>query len=195
MQVNSTHPLLILSEIDNAYREKSGKTKAPVLSKNDTWSGIGFRIMKDELIIQNTCIDEIISADFQRNLSSMPGAKNWLLGLISLRGQPLPVIDLKQYFFNQKSQITEHSRLVVIKSEHHVYGLFLEHVYGLKQFPSPPSRSAEQEQKQKEKNISHIFSANVKDFIDNIFDDNGICRGHLSITRLTNNTDFANAAR
>ncbi len=189
MQTSATHPLLILNEMDSAYREIIGKTTQPTQTENSTWSGVGFRIGNDELVIKNNYIDEIINTRFQENLSTVPGAKPWLLGLTSLRGQPLSVIDLKQYLFNELSTHTNHTRLIVIKHNHYLAGLLVEHVYGLKQFPLNANH-----QKIDLKNKPH-FSREVIPFIDKTFSDHGINRGNLSISRLVNNPDFANAAR
>ena len=184
MQASSTHPLLILSEMDSACRKIIGKNAPPSQGENNVWSGVGFRIDNDELAIQSDHIEEIIDTNFQQNLSSMPGAKPWLLGLISVRGQPLPVIDLKQFLTNEPSKLSSNSRLVVIKNNDHISGLFLEHVFGLKQFPANIDNPD-----------TNTFSDSIKPYIDEVFSDNGINRGNLSIPKLVNNKDFANAAR
>ena len=197
MQASSTHPLLILNEMDSAYRKMISDSNAQSNAKNqahkqdEVWSGVGFRITNDELVIKSNFINEIIDSNFQQNLSAVPGAKPWLLGLISLRGQPLSVIDLKQYLFGEPSVRTQNSRLVVIKNNDHVSGLFLEHVYGLRQFPNNQETS---ESSNKEK-LSKLFSKNIRPLIDEVFNDNGINRGSLSIPALINNKDFSNAAR
>lgn len=184
MQASSTHPLLILSEMDAACRKIIGKNKSPTQDKSNVWSGVGFRINNDELAIQSSHIDEIIDTNFQQNMSSMPGAKPWLLGLISVRGQPLPVIDLKQFLTNEPSKQSPNSRLVVIRNNNHISGLFLEHVFGLKQFPADIDNGN-----------SNTFLDSIKPYIDEVFSDNGVNRGNLSISKLVNNKDFANAAR
>jgi len=199
MQASSTHPLLILSEIDSACREIIGKTSTPLLPDKNTWSGIGFRIGKDQLVIQNIYIDEVVDANFRRNLSIVPGAKAWLIGLISLRGQPLAVIDFKQFLFGEASIPTEHSRLVVIKNDNYISGLFLEDVCGLKQFEentdSRNNKKNDQNKKMDADEINKLFSENISLYIDKTFSDDGALCGNLSIPRLISNTDFANAAR
>ena len=202
MQASSAHPLLILKEFDIAFREVIGKTDEPVQAKSDICSAIGFQINNNELLIKNSYIEEILNADFQKNLSTVPGAKPWLMGLISLRGQPLPVIDLKQYLFNEKSLLAENSRLIVIKNGKYFCGLFLEHIYGLKQFSQTEDNStienlekSTESTKRETPNASDRFSDNIKPFIDGTFNDNGKHWGNLSIPRLISDTDFANAAR
>ncbi len=185
MQINSTsHPLLILKEIDNACRKVIGNKSEP--SNNDIWSGLSFQIMGEELLIQNIYVNEILDANIRQSLSTMPGAKPWLLGLISLKGQPIPVIDLKQYLFNKPSKPMKNSRLIVINSNDLVFGLLLEEVHGLKQFSITPD-------------IEVIdfssFSEKNRAYVDKIFTDNGIIYGNFSIPRLVSDTEFANAAR
>lgn len=185
MHINSTsHPLLILKEIDNACREVIGNKSEP--ANSNIWSGLNFQILGDELLIQNIYVNEILDANIRQSLSTMPGAKPWLLGLISLKGQPIPVIDLKQYLFNEPSKPMKNSRLIVINHDDLVFGLLLEEVHGLKQFSITPD-------------IEVIdfssFSKKNRIYVDKIFTDSGLIYGNFSIPKLTSDTEFANAAR
>jgi len=185
MQSSSIEPLKILSKLDAACRHVIDSAVPEVPIKTDVWSGVAFRIFKNNLIIQNTYVSEILNVNMQNNLSKMPGAKTWLLGLISLRGQPLPVIDLKQYLFGQATDIKENSRLLVINENNHISGLLLEEVFGLKQFPNKNHHIKENED----------FPAELLPFVDQKFEVDGKSYGNFSIPQLTNNEDFANAAR
>jgi twitching motility protein PilI len=40
----------------------------------------------------------------------VPGARSWILGLANVRGQLLPVIDLKQYFGSGELTIGRNTR-------------------------------------------------------------------------------------
>jgi len=171
--------------MDDACRKILGENSKPAKFDKQIWSGIGFRIFKDELVIQNIYIDEILDTNIQNSLSSVPGAKPWFLGLTSLRGQPLSIIDLKQYLFNKPTTLMKSSRLVVVKSNNQIFGLLLEEVFGLSQFPV---------HLEEEKQIDY-FSKEIKPFIDTTFNDNGVVRGNFSIPALIKNKEFSNAAR
>ena len=174
--------------MDSDCRKVLSEINKPVTKiDNDTWSGIGFQIASDKFLIESAYIQEVIDANIQKHLSSMPGAKPWLLGLISFRGQPTPVIDLKYFLSNEKSKINASSRLIVIKNGNYVSGLLLEEIYGLKQF----SLNADAETQESIK----LFSEKSQEYIENTFSNNNELFGIFSIPRLINNKEFANAAR
>jgi len=188
MQASSTHPLLVLNEIDSACKTIIANAASPEKPFANKWSGVGFQIAKDALLIESQYVHEICNCHFNQSLSSVPGAKPWLLGLTSLRGQPLSVIDLKQYLLNQASSLTANNRLIVIKHDNYLAGLLVEHIYGLKQFDRNRATDSARG------NSSVFFSAKVRDLIDGVFDEGDIKWGKMVISKLVSDQDFANAA-
>lgn len=185
MQTNPAQSLAILQELDAECRQIIVGENNVSNIKNNLWSGIGFKIKDNDLIIHNESIEEILGIDAQNKISDMPGAKPWLIGLISLRGHPIPVIDLKRYLFNESSTLGAKSRLIVIKEQQHTSAILLEEVHGLKQFSNRKKTTFKKK----------TFSNEINPFIDKSFSDNGSVFGNFSIPRLTNSQEFINAAR
>jgi len=183
--ISTTHPLQILTDLETACKQLQAIDDSNSSVEN-YWSGLCFRIAEHKFCINSNDIDEVLDSNFQNNLSTVPGAKAWLCGLTSLRGQALPVIDIQQYLFNEKSLLTKNSRLIVLNYKSMKIGLIIDETCGLKHFKkedikseteisSPPSEV--------QKFTSHIFQLDNQTWIE------------FSISKLENDPDFLNAAR
>ena len=67
-------------------------------------------------------------------LTRVPGAKGWILGLASVRGQLLPVIDLRQYLEGGVTPPSRTTRLVVVNHRDIPAGLLVDEVLGFRRF-------------------------------------------------------------
>lgn len=183
--ISTTHPLQILTELETTCKQHLARATTHS-TEPQLWNGLGFRIAKLQLCINSKFIDEILDSNFQNDLSSVPGAKAWLCGLISLRGQALPVIDLQQYLFGQKSPHTTSSRLVVIDYSNMKLGLIVDETCGLKRFKPKDSQGIEKLKtlpSEIQKYASQVFQSNNQTWIE------------FSIENLENDPNFLNAAR
>lgn len=183
--ISTTHPLQVLTELETTCKRHQTRT-VKHSSEAQRWSGLGFRIAKYKYCISSKDIDEILGANFQKNLSTVPGAKAWLCGLISLRGQALPVIDLQQYLFDEKSVLSNTSRLLVIDYSNMKIGLIIDETCGLKRFEQNSSKSAEEMKTlppEVLKYTSQVFHVNEQSWIE------------FSVKQLENDPNFLNAAR
>jgi len=61
-------------------------------------------------------------------IAPVPGAPSYVLGIINLRGNVVTVIDTRSRFGLPPSEITDHSRIVIIESESHVVGIMVDSV-------------------------------------------------------------------
>ena len=64
----------------------------------------------------------------------MPGAKSWIRGLANVRGQLLPVIDLRQFLGSGITPITRNTRVVVVNHREIPAGLLVDEVLGFRRF-------------------------------------------------------------
>ena len=183
--ISTIHPLQVLTDLEATCKNLLviNDTNS---SETDFWSGLGFRISDHTFCINSNDVEEILDSNFQNNLSTVPGAKAWLSGLTSLRGQALPVIDLQQYIFHKKSPLTKNSRLIVVNYSNMKIGLIIDETCGLKQFS--------------EKNIIDSnelkeLPSDVKKITSKILKLNDQTWLEFSITKLENDSDFLNAAR
>jgi len=182
-----TDPLILLYDIELQCKSILGKQKIDNTLNKDLWSGLGFLVEQYQLLIQSDYISEIVDSHFWQNISQVPGAKPWLIGLINLRGQPLPVIDLQAFLYHKPTIEADSNRLVVIKYKRIYSGLIVNKVFGLKQFEKPLRIHRD--------NIEKENNCKLDQYVENYFSDNEIYWGEFSIPSLEINENFLNASR
>ena len=61
-------------------------------------------------------------------IAPVPGAPDYVLGIINLRGNVVTVIDTRSRFGLMQGEITDHTRIIVIESERQVIGILVDSV-------------------------------------------------------------------
>ncbi len=61
-------------------------------------------------------------------IAPVPGAPDYVLGIINLRGNVVTVIDTRSRFGLVEGEITDNTRIIVIESEHQVIGILVDSV-------------------------------------------------------------------
>jgi len=84
-----------------------------------------FSLLGEDYGVEITSVQEIVR--FQE-VTRLPEAPDFVKGIINLRGQVIPVIDLKQRFYNFDSEITDDTRIVVVKVGNKPIGIIAEQV-------------------------------------------------------------------
>ena len=68
-------------------------------------------------------------------ITRIPGSKNWILGLANIRGQLLPVIDLKAFLGGPATRAGRDTRIVWVNHRDVPAGLVVDEVLGFRRFP------------------------------------------------------------
>ncbi|MBS0557905.1 MAG: chemotaxis protein CheW [Proteobacteria bacterium] len=95
------------------------------------WRGIGFRIGQRYLVSGISEVNEILTPPA---LTIVPGTRGWLLGVANVRGNLVPVIDLKQYLEGERTQVTDASRVLLVRQAGGSVGLLIDEVLGQRSF-------------------------------------------------------------
>ena len=61
-------------------------------------------------------------------IAPVPGAPDYVLGIINLRGNVVTVIDTRSRFGLMEGEIPDNTRIIVIESEHQVIGILVDSV-------------------------------------------------------------------
>ncbi len=61
-------------------------------------------------------------------IASVPGAPDYVLGIINLRGNVVTVIDTRSRFGLQPAEVSDNSRIVIIEAEKQVIGILVDSV-------------------------------------------------------------------
>ena len=97
------------------------------------WVGIGFRLGGERFLAAREDVREIVACP--ATLARVPGARPWVAGLASLRGQLLTVIDLKSFLGGGATRPGRDTRVVVVNHREFGAGLLVDEVYGFRRFP------------------------------------------------------------
>ena len=97
------------------------------------WVGIGFRLGDEHFLAPREEVREIVACPAK--LARVPGARSWVAGLASLRGQLLTVVDLKAFLGGGATRLGRDSRVVVVNHRELGAGLLVDEVYGFRRFP------------------------------------------------------------
>lgn len=61
-------------------------------------------------------------------IAAVPGAPDYVLGIINLRGNVVTVIDTRSRFGLQSAEVSDNSRIVIIEAEKQVIGIMVDSV-------------------------------------------------------------------
>lgn len=61
-------------------------------------------------------------------IAPVPGAPEYVLGIINLRGNVVTVIDTRNRFALKQGEVTDSTRIVIVEADEHVVGLLVDSV-------------------------------------------------------------------
>lgn len=68
------------------------------------------------------------------SITRIPGARSWVKGLANVRGQLLPILDLRQYLGSGATQGGRNARVLVVNHREVPAGLMVDEVLGFRRF-------------------------------------------------------------
>jgi len=98
---------------------------------DETWIGIGFRLGDLQLVAPLGEVAEILTPP---PLSKVPRTKPWVCGIANVRGNLLPIMDLRGYLHDQSASLNRRSRILVVNHNGVYSGLVVDAVMGLRHF-------------------------------------------------------------
>jgi twitching motility protein PilI len=102
------------------------QTEAPGL-----WRGIGFRVGERHFVSAIAEVTEILTLPA---LTGVPGSRSWLLGVANVRGNLVPVVDLRDFVGAGRSAGGDASRVLMVKQTGGSVGLIVDEVLGQRAF-------------------------------------------------------------
>lgn len=126
----SVSPYALLREIEQRSRGKALGLPQQVEVRR-TWSGIGFRVGDLRLVSSLGQISEILVYPM---MTRVPQAKPWVKGIANVRGNLLPVMDLRNFIEGVTTDLSRSSRVLVIQSDNLTAGLLVDEAMGMRHF-------------------------------------------------------------
>lgn len=106
------------------------------------WRGIGFRIGPRHLL---GAIGDVIEILAVPSLTPVPGTKRWLLGVANVRGNLIPVVDMSTFVDGVAAQLSESSRLLLVRQQAGSVGLLVDEVFGQRTVASEQVGAADEQ--------------------------------------------------
>jgi twitching motility protein PilI len=125
-------PFELLAEL-----ERRGRVLTAQLAEGSPaareWVGVALRLAGEYFLVAREETREVLG--MPAALTRVPGARPWLRGLANVRGQLLPVIDLRQFLGSGVTPTTRNTRVVVVNHRELPAGLMVDEVLGFRRFP------------------------------------------------------------
>jgi twitching motility protein PilI len=125
-------PFELLRELERRGRAVAGNREG---AAGREWVGVAFRLGAETFLVAREETREVMALPSM--LTRVPGARPWIRGLANVRGQLLPVIDLRQYLGSGATQGSRNVRVIVVNHRDIPAGLLVDEVLGFRRFAEP----------------------------------------------------------
>ncbi len=123
-------PILLLQALElKAKRAAHGLPQQ--MDIQSTWDAIGFGLMGQRLVVAMNDVREILTPPA---MTRIPGARSWVLGVANVRGNLMPILDLRGFLTNEPGGARRRSRVLVVSRLGVTAGLMVDEVYGMRHF-------------------------------------------------------------
>ncbi len=94
-------------------------------SKDEVLQWVTFQLEEETYGINVMQVREVLR---YTEIAPVPGAPDYVLGIINLRGNVVTVIDTRSRFGLMEGEVTDNTRIIVIESEKQVIGILVDSV-------------------------------------------------------------------
>lgn len=123
-------PFALLTEIERRSRRVHAGQGGADLS--DEWVGVGFRIGEEQFVANRDAVREVLM--LPDDMTRVPGAQRWLLGIANLRGHLLPLVDVKLLLGSGRTSLRRNTRVISVNHREIPAGLVVDEVLGFRRF-------------------------------------------------------------
>ena len=127
-------PFELLKELERRSRSVTA-ANAPEAAAGQEWVGVAFRMGGETFLVAREETREVLG--YPAVVTRIPGAKNWVKGLANIRGQLLPMLDLRQFLGSGSTTPGRNTRIVVANHREIPAGLIVDEVLGFRRFADP----------------------------------------------------------
>jgi twitching motility protein PilI len=124
-------PFELLLELERRSRASAagqGRDTGP----DREWVGVAFRMSGEVFLAAREETREVLG--LPNSITRIPGARGWVKGLANVRGQLLPILDLRQYLGSGATQAGRNARVLVVNHREVPAGLMVDEVLGFRRF-------------------------------------------------------------
>jgi purine-binding chemotaxis protein CheW len=93
---------------------------------------VEFLLASEHYGIESSYVREVYP---MKELTPLPGTPPFVLGIISVRGRILPVVDIKKFFDLPEKGLTDLNKVIVLQSDHMAFGILADIILGVRSIP------------------------------------------------------------
>jgi twitching motility protein PilI len=124
-------PFELLAELERRGRSVTASAGTEAASSGE-WVGVALKMAGELYLVAREEAREVLGVPSP--LTRVPGAKGWILGLANVRGQLLPIIDLRAFLGGGESPAARTARIIVVNHRDVPAGLIVDEVLGFRRF-------------------------------------------------------------
>jgi len=124
-------PFELLRELERRSRQALTGA-ANVDGDSEEWVGIGCLLGDERYLVSRDQVREVMM--MPANVTRVPGSREWVAGLANLRGQLLPVFDLRTFLGAGNSRGARTARVLVASHNEMPVGIIVDEVFGFRRF-------------------------------------------------------------
>ena len=124
-------PFELLKELEKRSRAVAAGTTAESSVERE-WGGVAFRMGGETFRVAREETREVLG--YPAVVTRIPGAKAWVKGLANVRGQLLPMLDLRQFLGSGATASGRNTRVIVVNHRDVPAGLMVDEVLGFRRF-------------------------------------------------------------
>jgi len=123
-------PFELLAEIERRSRQAHSGPGSSAMPAE--WVGVGFRIGEEQFVASREHVREVLM--LPDDMTRVPGARRWLLGIANLRGHLLPLVDVKLLLGSGRTTLRRTTRVISVNHREVPAGLVVDEVLGFRRF-------------------------------------------------------------
>lgn len=108
-----------------AVDEKKNDKPAEEKASEEVFQWVTFKLENETYGVNVMQVQEVLR---YTEIAPVPGAPDYVLGIINLRGNVVTVIDTRLKFGLMPAEITDNSRIIIIEAEKQVVGILVDSV-------------------------------------------------------------------
>ena len=144
------------------------------------WRGVAYRVGSHRLA---SGFDEVVEILPMPQVTHVPGAQPWMLGVANVRGNLLPVVDLKQFLEGERTVLHEGQRVLVVRQPGGDVAITIDEMYGQRSFVEAQGID-----------VAPVAEGRYAHFVDRAYRMNDQDWGVFSLDRLARTPEFRQAA-
>lgn len=124
-------PFELLRELERLARQALTGQGRDAANERE-WVGVAFRLSAENFLVAREETREVLG--FPSVVTRVPGAKAWIRGIANVRGQLLPVVDLRAFLGGGATSTGRSTRVLVANHREVPAGLLVDEVLGFRRF-------------------------------------------------------------